>query len=166
MIGARCTKVATNPDLDDTKPLPRLSKRQEDCLRGVLELKSAKQIARDLGISPGGVEKHLKSCRQKLGVSTTANAARLFFREPHGRETPRWGFSDLVGDEQSEHQKRVPEQQRPRVAAEDVTGAQSTDRPLSAGQTLLAIAAVSFLSIVGLLLLVACADGIRSLVSR
>ena len=40
--------------------MPKLSPRQEACLRGVLELKSAKEIARDLGISPHAVEKHLR----------------------------------------------------------------------------------------------------------
>lgn len=159
-------EMVTNLEFDGTDSLPRLSKRQEDCLRGVLELKSAKQIARDLGISPGGVEKHLKTCRDKLGVATTAEAARLFFKDQLGRETPQWGFSHLPADSLIEHEGPVLEQQRTGDALEDRPGAQLTDEPLSPRQTLLMIAAVSFLSIVGLLLLVACADGIRNLVIR
>ena len=160
------TRVVTNLKIDRRDSLPRLSKRQEDCLRGVLELKSAKQIARDLGISPGGVEKHLKNCRVKLGVDTTAEAARLFFGHGMGRESPQWGFSHLVTGDAVEHQGAVLERQRSDVALEDRTGAQTPDQPLSPRQTLLTIGAVSFFSIVGLLLLVACADGIRTLVVR
>jgi len=52
--------------------MPKLSPRQEECLRGVLELKSAKEIARDLGISPHAVEKHLRVSREKYGVATSA----------------------------------------------------------------------------------------------
>lgn len=158
-------KVPTKIDTDYEIRSP-LSKRQEDCLRGVLALKSAKEIARDLGISPGGVEKHLKACREKFGVTTTADAARLFSLNQHGRESPPWRFSDLAQSGSTEQQGGVLKQ-RPLVAAEgDETGAPTLDQPLSPRQTLLAIAVVSFVSIVGLLLLVACADGIRSLVSR
>ena len=159
------TKVRKNDDISTLESRPRLSQRQEDCLRGVLELKSAKQIARDLGITPGGVEKHLRTCRDKFGVDTTAAAARIFFLDQNGVESPQYRFSHLADSRPSEQQGLVPEQPF-ETAPEDGTGAQSLDRKISARQTLLAIAAVSFFSIVGLLLLVACADGIRSLVSR
>lgn len=159
-------KVTTNVDTERPVGSRQLSGRQEECLRGVLALKSAKQIARELGITPGGVEKHLKACRDKFGVTTTAQAARLFALDQRGRESPQWGFSDLAPAEAKEQQGRVLGQQLSAAAAEDRTGALLLDQPLSPRYTLLAIAAVSFVSIVGLLLLVACAEGIRTLVSR
>lgn len=143
-----------------------LSPRQEECLRGVLQLKSAKEIARDLGISPHAVEKHLRLCREKIGVASSAEAARQFARADRGSENPHSEHSDLVyvgrtADEGAVLQ--LPSNSSRRL--EDINGAASPDRPFSPRQTLLTIAAVSFLSIVGLLLLVACAEAVRTLVT-
>jgi DNA-binding CsgD family transcriptional regulator len=146
----------------------RLSPRQDECLRGVLELKSAKQIARELGISPHAVEKHLKVARGKFGVATSAEAARMFAFQHKGSESPQSGFSDLVLPSREGHQRLVlePAGRRPSLARfEDSHGAPSLDQPFSPRQTLLTIFALSLGSIVGLLLLVACAEGIKSLVS-
>ena len=60
---------------------PKLSPRQQECLRGVLQLKSAKAIARDLGISPHAVEKHLRVSREKYGVTSSAEAARIILQQ-------------------------------------------------------------------------------------
>jgi DNA-binding CsgD family transcriptional regulator len=153
---------------EEIRDVPVLSRRQQDCLSGVLNLKSAKEIARDLGISPHAVEKHLKVCRQKLGVSTSAEAARLFALIRNGGESSHYGPSDLASAGLTEHQ--VPVLGRHERTAfgclEGKDGAPLAHRPLTPRQTLLAIAAVSLGSIVGLLLLVACAEGIRSLVLR
>jgi DNA-binding CsgD family transcriptional regulator len=153
-------------DLEPNAHRP-LSRRQEECLRGVLELKSAKEIARDLGISPDAVEKHLKATRTKLGVRSSAEAARLFFWSRAGTDFPDSGSPDLAARPASEHQGDVPERRwsESPPPSEGITGALLLDRALTPRQTLLTIAAVSFVSIVGLLLLVACADGIRSLIS-
>ncbi|HEX5258593.1 MAG TPA: helix-turn-helix transcriptional regulator [Sphingomicrobium sp.] len=147
---------------------PVLSPRQEQCLRGVLELKSAKEIARDLGISPGSVEKHLRISREKLGATTSAEAARIFAALEGGKDFPHGGFSDLPSWRNAPHQRAVLERfgHVGSGGLGDSHGALSLDQPLSPRQTLLTIAAVSFGSIVGLLLLVACAEGIRALVTH
>jgi DNA-binding CsgD family transcriptional regulator len=159
--------VTQTKDFED-RTWPVLSPRQEQCLRGVLELKSAKEIARDLGISPDAVEKHLKVSRQKLGATTSAEAARIFASAYRGRDFPHCGSSDLSSWSIARHQGPVRERpghiETGRLG--DSHGALSLDRPLSPRQTLLTIAAVSFGSIVGLLLLVACAEGIRTLVTH
>lgn len=146
---------------------PKLSPRQEQCLRGVLELKSAKAIARDLGISPHAVEKHLKVSREKFRVATSADAARLFARQQQGSEFPQSQVSDLALWRIPQHQDSVPDLPSVPVPGrlEDSNGALLLDHPLTPRQTLLTIAAVSLASIVGLLLLVACAEGIRRLIS-
>jgi DNA-binding CsgD family transcriptional regulator len=155
-------------DMKDPGPSPRLSPRQEECLRGVLQLKSAKEIARDLGVSPHAVEKHLRIAREKFGVASSAEAARMFALDHGGGESSQSGVSDLAGPGGGDHQRRVlgsatgPSP----VRFGDINGALSLDHPLTPRQTLLTIFAVSFGSIVGLLLLVACAEGIRSLVSH
>jgi DNA-binding CsgD family transcriptional regulator len=74
---------------------PELTDRQKQCLRGILELKSAKQIGRDLGISAHAVEKHLKAARQKLGAADSVGAARLYAKTLDGTELPYYGKSDL-----------------------------------------------------------------------
>jgi DNA-binding CsgD family transcriptional regulator len=164
-IGAQV--VALDKDKPEKIGNALLSPRQEECLRGVLELKSAKQIARDLGISPHAVEKHLRLCREKFGVTTTAEAARKFARL-QGSDFPHSGVSGLVALGRSADEGVVLEHPvKPSLAAlEDTFGVLSGDHPLTPRQTLLTIAAVSFASIVGLLLLVACAEGIRRLVSH
>jgi DNA-binding CsgD family transcriptional regulator len=160
--------VTRTNDFDEKASPPPLSSRQEQCLRGVLNLKSAKEIARDLGISPDAVEKHLRTSRRKFGVGTSAEAARIFASLDQGKVFREYGASDLPFLSCAQHQGAVHE----RLGyfgpgqLEDSHGALLADHPLSPRQTLLTIAAVSFGSIVGLLLLVACAEGIRSLVTH
>ena len=135
---------------------------------GVLNLKSAKEIARDLGISAHAVEKHLRVARQKLGVSTSAEGARIYASRTGGSVFPHSQSSDLAAPRLYEGEWRsVPDRAvRPNFASlEDDNGALLPDRPLAPRQTLLTIFAVSIGSIIGLLLLVACAQGIRALVS-
>ena len=55
----------------------RLSEGERVCLRRRLSSQTAKEIARDLGISPHAVEKRLKMARTKLRVSSSLEAARL-----------------------------------------------------------------------------------------
>jgi len=159
--------IALDKENQDPAAKPLLSPRQAECLRGVVEFKSAKEIARDLGISPHAVEKHLRLCREKLGVATSAEAARIYARAVQGSDFPHYDVSHLVAGHQKGEQGLLPEQPvRPHCAElEDTYGALSPDHQLNPRQTLLAIAAISFLSIVGLLLLVASAEGIRRLVS-
>lgn len=159
--------MAVSDNRTDAHSAARLSPRQNECLRGVLELKSAKEIARELGISPHAVEKHLKVAREKLGAATSAEAARTFAFQNAGGESPPSELSDLVERSREAHQRLVLEPAgRPSQARfGDSPGVHSLDQPFSPRQTLLTIFGLSLGSIVGLLLLVACAEGIKSLVS-
>lgn len=56
-----------------------LTDRQAECLRLFWSRKSAKEIGQELGISHHAVEKHLQACRERLGVQTSIEAARVVF---------------------------------------------------------------------------------------
>jgi DNA-binding CsgD family transcriptional regulator len=57
--------------------ISKLTARQRDCLRLVLEHKQSKEIGRELGISPMTVDNHFRSAIQTLGVSNRLEAARM-----------------------------------------------------------------------------------------
>lgn len=76
---------------DDTTGLTR---REQEVLRGILERKTAKEMALDLGISHHAVEKRLKRARHKLGAATSLEAARLYDKR-YGETVS--GPSDLGG---------------------------------------------------------------------
>jgi DNA-binding CsgD family transcriptional regulator len=61
----------------DALGIARLTEAQRVALRLFMERKTAKQIALELGITPKAVELRLKGARDALGVSTSAEAARL-----------------------------------------------------------------------------------------
>lgn len=61
----------------DAPGIARLTEAQRVALRLFMERKTAKQIALELGITPKAVELRLKGARDALGVSTSAEAARL-----------------------------------------------------------------------------------------
>lgn len=63
-------------------PRPALTDRQTACLEGVAQHKTAKLIAKELGISYHAVESHLKAARRKLGASSTAEALELLNHGP------------------------------------------------------------------------------------
>ena len=76
-----------DPDYDpERQAVARLTEKERECLTRWLHHATAKEIALDLGITHHAVEKRLKSARQKLDVSTSLEAARLFGRvEGYGR---------------------------------------------------------------------------------
>jgi len=79
----------------DALRIGRLTEAQRVALRHFMERKTAKQIALELGITPKAVELRLKGARDVLGVSTSAEAARILanaeqneaFRETLGGKT-------------------------------------------------------------------------------
>ena len=78
----------------DALGIARLTEAQRVALRYFMERKTAKQIAIELGITPKAVELRLKGARDALGVSTSAEAARILaaaeniaFRETLGGST-------------------------------------------------------------------------------
>ena len=62
-------------NLDDQ--LRRLTPRQKDCLRLVADGHSSKSIARELGISPLRVDKHVSDASRILGTTSRAESGRL-----------------------------------------------------------------------------------------
>jgi DNA-binding CsgD family transcriptional regulator len=144
---------------------PDLSERQRQCLEGALALQSAKEIGLELGISHHAVEKHLRIAREKLGTTTTAEAARRF-AVLQGKGKPHSGSSDLASPGFEDDYRHVLDQVRRQRAAQvedSATGVLFLDPPFTPFQTLASILAVSLISIMALLLLIACAQGIESL---
>src|ERR1043166_2969179 len=58
-------------------PLGSLTDRQREVLDMVLEHKTSKEIARELGIGPKTVDRHIDAAREKLGVADRNAAAGL-----------------------------------------------------------------------------------------
>lgn len=72
-----------------------LTPREHEVLQGVLDHKTAKEMAIELGVSHHAVEKRLKRARQKLGATTSLEAARLY-RAKYGQTVS--GPTDLHED--------------------------------------------------------------------
>lgn len=82
------------------RPIDTLSERERESLEGVLAYKTAKEMARDLGISHHAVEKRLKRAREKLGAATSLEAARAYASH-YGKTVS--GFPDLSDDPAPRH---------------------------------------------------------------
>jgi DNA-binding CsgD family transcriptional regulator len=142
--------------------VPQLTERQRECLQGFLERKTAKEIGRELGIGHHGVEQHLKAARKKLGATTTAEAARLYFGSGDTTGEPYYAPSELSAAAPRESCVSKPEAER--LLLRDI----ATDGPrlvqtLSAGQTLMAIGLTGIGMITILSLIIAVADGVSQL---
>lgn len=61
----------------DAERIDKLTDGQKQCLRLVGQLKTSKEIARELGISPHTVDQRIKVAIRMLGVEGRADAARL-----------------------------------------------------------------------------------------
>jgi DNA-binding NarL/FixJ family response regulator len=70
--------AALAPDSRVAPTPARLTEREQDILRLVAKGRSAKQVARQLGISPKTVERHKTRIFSKLGVPNQAAAAFAF----------------------------------------------------------------------------------------
>jgi DNA-binding CsgD family transcriptional regulator len=79
--------------------MQRLTPRQKDCLRLVAQGHQSKSIARELGISPLRIDKHISDARRILGTGTRTEAAHLLKQwEQQGgaaRNAPTWGAPPL-----------------------------------------------------------------------
>src|SRR5947208_6122264 len=101
-----------------------LTERQRQCLRGVLELKTAKEIGREMGLSHHMVEMHLMRARHALGARDTREAARIFASlepkvepdraEPYTVE-PYYGSSELSQppEQELDPRCRIPKRDSP-----------------------------------------------------
>jgi DNA-binding NarL/FixJ family response regulator len=67
---------------EDLLPLPELSERELQVLRGMSDGKSNGQIGRELFLSEDTVKTHARRLFRKLGVNDRAQAVALGFR--HG----------------------------------------------------------------------------------
>lgn len=61
-------------------PNPILSVRETECLLAIAAGRTTKEVARDLGIAPGTVEKRLLAATTKLGVTRRAALVMEAFR--------------------------------------------------------------------------------------
>jgi DNA-binding CsgD family transcriptional regulator len=71
----RATQI-NRSEMDDVA-FSRLNQRQRECLRLVYRNLEAKEIARELGLSPHTVVEHLRDARRVLGASRSMHAARM-----------------------------------------------------------------------------------------
>jgi DNA-binding CsgD family transcriptional regulator len=89
------------PDDQRRARLALLTDKERECLVRWLTHATAKEIALELGVSHHAVEKRLKSARQKLGVTTTLDAARMLAAsEDYGRtasQPPEMAAGDTAG---------------------------------------------------------------------
>ena len=76
--------------------LEQLSPKQCEALKLVLLGKTSKDMARELGVSPGALDQRLDSARRTLGVADRAQAARKFY-ELHCASESLTGDPFLVG---------------------------------------------------------------------
>lgn len=77
-LGRMVTQMLLEP-LDDARfRLSRLSEKERQLLDRMLEHKSLKVIAHDLGVTPSAVDQRLKSARIKLGAADRNDAARRY----------------------------------------------------------------------------------------
>lgn len=162
------TRLAESLYLPRMADFDQLTTRQRECLSAVANHRTYKEVARDLGISESAVEKHLRSAREKLGVDTTADAARLFLLE-EGEVEPHGGFLHLARshprqDEQGALAKSDLHEQD--FGAEEITlRAAELDHPLTPLQTLGLVGRLVLGTIAGLTLLIASAEGLKAVLT-
>ena len=77
--------------------LAALPEHQRVCLRKVLEHKSSKEIAIELGISPHTVDQRLKAAMQTLGVGSRVAAAQASGCVHHHDSVPGSGAASGSG---------------------------------------------------------------------
>lgn len=63
---------------EDARSFHSITDKQHQVMERVLDLKTSKEIARDLGISPSTVDQRINAVRDKLSASDRASAARAY----------------------------------------------------------------------------------------
>jgi DNA-binding CsgD family transcriptional regulator len=150
--------VNRDPDKPAHCAVAALTDKQKDCLRLVLQLKTSKDIARELGISPHTVDRRLKDAIEKLGVSNRFAAAQLLAAHQNCQalacQSPDVGSVPPIADQGEEDEageRREAEELEPRWSL--AYGAPSSGivsytgaKPLGPLQKLLLIAVVAIAS--------------------
>jgi len=134
----------------------------------VLELKSAKEIGRDLGLSHHSVEKHLKAVRRKLGARDTTEAARIFAARERGTESPYYRLSDVPFPEPGQLQQEPLQNElagNGRVLRDSAFEPRGAAYGHSSLKTIGLIILASLAMVAVLALLVAIAEGVKLLTS-
>lgn len=138
-----------------------LTARQMACLQLFWSQKSAKEIGQELGISHHSVEKHLLACRERLGVQTSLEAARIVFG---GGDTPTvrpyYDASEVLSGSATSQVSPSPTAQE-KLWGE--AGEQVWINRFGAGASLALIFAVAVGSICAVALLIAAGEGITQL---
>ena len=141
-----------------------LTERQQQCLDGVLQRKTAKQIGRDLGITHHAVEKHLKAAREKLGAADTLEAARRY-AQTIATVGPYYGAPELHRGVKDDQQNAHLPRQQTLFLRDGATESRGLVYDLSPRQIILAIALGSFAILALVALIIAVAQGVDSLTS-
>ena len=82
---------------DSDERFGRLSPKERELLDHILQHKSLKVIAHDLGVTPSAVDQRLKSARLKLGAVDRNDAARRYSALLAGCRESTYGFAELGG---------------------------------------------------------------------
>jgi hypothetical protein len=80
-----------------------LTAKQRRCLEGILELKSAKEIGRDVRLSHHALEQHLKAARKKLEAKTHSTQPGRSRRPKTIRKKPYYDISDVLSHSIDRH---------------------------------------------------------------
>jgi DNA-binding CsgD family transcriptional regulator len=81
--------------------LGRLSPKERELLDQILQHKSLKVIAHDLGVTPSAVDQRLKSARMKLGAADRNDAARRYSGLLASCRESTYGFQELGNEPES-----------------------------------------------------------------
>ncbi|GLR48152.1 response regulator transcription factor [Sphingomonas astaxanthinifaciens] len=138
-----------------------LTDRQTECLRLFWSRKSAKEIGQELGISHHAVEKHLQACRERLGVQTSVEAARMVFGgSVNATVRPYYDASELHADLPSLHLSVTPSAHERDWGGTDEKGLINRFGPVS---ILLLILGVGIGAILAVAVIIEAAQGIDQL---
>ena len=102
-------RMLLEPLNDANHRLGRLSPKELEVLDQILQHKSLKIIAHDLGVTPSAVDQRLKSARIKLGATDRNDAARIYSALLASCRESTYGFAQLATD----HEPPVTETSEP-----------------------------------------------------
>lgn len=158
----------------------KLSARQYEVLSLVARHLSSKEIGASLGLSYKTIDNHVADLMVKLGVSSRADAARIFLDASKGRERLPSAPQPLDSDEDAEAQSIRPEETR--SGGEDQARAEhsrwefsrlfslppvgGSRHDLTIAQRMAMMGQVALVSVVGLAAIVTVMVGILSLLGR
>jgi len=145
-----------------------LTNKQRQCIQGILDLKSAKEIARDLGTSRHAVEQHLKAVRKKFNTTDSFEAARRFAAQERASDSSYYDESDVQSNhvqQLQDHRLRNGHDRPSRMLRDSVFETRGAAYGHSSVKTIGLIILASVGLVATLALLVAIAEGVKLLTS-